>query len=178
MARVHHWLQRSVLLVLEASLLSCAHTPAPHVAGGLPAVPDPTSGEPVTAAMAVRPERASAGETVELIVYVRIAKAHYLHAPVDSDDHFLAVAMEDMLPEGVEAAGAWKLPPPEVGTGTSLVYRDSLIVRRQLRVSPRVAPQTLLLSGGFHYQACTDDLCWPPGMVEVSVPLVIQAKGR
>ena len=178
-----HWLRNVIPVALAATALSCAHAPGPpNVAQSspinLPSLPEPSPSEPVKAAMTVRPENVSAGDVAELLVYLRIAKAHYLHAPAKSSGYAIAVTMDAVLPDGVEAAGDWIFPPPLKGQGDSLIYRDSLILRRAIRVSSRAAPQTLMLTGSLRFQACTDELCWPPALIQVSAPLVIQSKGR
>ena len=89
------------------------------------AVPDPSPSEPVTAVMTIRPERASVGETVEVLVHIRIASAHFIHAKDDAGGPFVPVVVNTTLPKGVEPVGDWQAPTPEKGRGNSLVYRNS-----------------------------------------------------
>lgn len=128
--------------------------------------------------MVIRPESAKAGQTVELLVAVRIASAHYLHAADDSDTTFVPVAMSLVLPDGIEAVGEWQFPAPISVHGHSMGYRESIFLRRSLKVLPTALPQTLRLMGALHYQACTDELCWPKGTMELSAPLTIQSQTR
>ena len=58
--------------------------------------------------MTIRPERASVGETVELLVHIRIARAHFIHAKDDAGGPFVPVAVKATLPEGVEPIGDWQ----------------------------------------------------------------------
>src|SRR4051794_1190281 len=57
-------------------------------------VPDPSPSEPVKAAMAFRPASVSAGGTAELVVSIRIARAHYLHAARDAGGKFTPLGIE------------------------------------------------------------------------------------
>ena len=141
-------------------------------------VPDPSPGEPVTAAMTIQPNRAAIGETVEVLVRVRIASAHFIHAPGEAGGPFVPVAVNVTLPAGVEPVGDWQLPPPEKGRGNSLVYRDSVVLRRSLKVVSSSAPETLTVTGELRYQVCTDELCWPQGKLQLSAPLTIHSPRR
>ena len=145
---------------------------------GLPLILDPSASEPVTATMVVRPASAVAGGEVELLVYARVARAHYLHAATNSREPFAPVTMNLTCPDGLEVMSDWQFPPPERGPGNSLVYRDSIVLRRSLRVLPNIAAQTLLVTAELRYQACTDELCWPPTAIELSTPLPIQIQRR
>jgi len=56
-------------------------------------VPDPSPSIPVVAAMKLDPPTAVAGESAELAVYVRVARAHYIHASGDRDSAFSPIEM-------------------------------------------------------------------------------------
>ena len=139
------------------------------------AVAEPSPSAPVTASMACRPARVKGETTVELLVTVRIARAHYLHAEADHGGTFTPLGMEATLPAGIEFVGDWIFPPPEAGRAGVPVYRNSVLLRRSLRVAfPTL--KTLSVTGILRYQACNDELCWPPGKMELSAPLSIQTE--
>jgi hypothetical protein len=142
------------------------------------AISDPSPSEPVTAAMKIRPDSATAGETVEILVHARIARGHYLHATSDPGETFVAVAMGATIPNEIETLGDWQLPAPEVGQGNALVYRNSIVLRRSLKLLSSAPPQTLTIVGELQYQVCTDELCWPTGKMKLSAPLVIRPNRR
>ncbi len=142
------------------------------------AVPDPSPSEPVTAVMTIQPKCASVGETVEVLVHIRIASAHFIHAKDDSGGPFVPVTVKTTLPEGVEPIGDWQIPTPEKGRANALIYRDSVLLRRSLRVVSRAEPENLTVVGELQYQVCTDELCWPKGKMKLSAPLVIQSQPR
>ena len=141
-------------------------------------VPDPSPSEPVTAAMRIDPQGASAGDSVELLVYVRIARAHFVHAAHPTDRVFAPVEMTVALPEGITAQGEWRFPPPEHGRGDSLVYRNSMLLRRRLKVTANASLQTVVANGELSFEVCSDELCWPLRKIELSAPLTIQPKRR
>lgn len=143
-----------------------------------PSVPDPSPSEPVTAVMTLRPASVSAGETFELLVSVRIAGGHFVHTGDDPRETFVPLGMDLTLPEGVDALGDWQLPTPDLGRGNDLVYRKSVELRRSLKVASTAPAQSLVITGALRYQACNDELCWPPGKLELSVPLIIRSPAR
>jgi hypothetical protein len=134
----------------------------------------PALEEPVTATMKFRPESLSAGEAAELLVAVRIAPAHYVHAANNPGEPWVPLAMNVSLPDGVEFSEDWQLPTPEKGHGDALVYRNSVLLRRALRVGAQFAPRNVRISGKLRYQACNDELCWPTRTMELSATLSIR----
>jgi len=115
---------------------------------------------------------------VEVLVHIRIAGAHFIHAQDDPGGPFVPVTVNARLPEGVEPIGNWHFPTPDKGRGNTLVYRDSLTLRRTLRVVSGSAPATLTVIGELQYQVCTDELCWPLGKIELSARLTIESQPR
>ncbi len=92
-------------------------------------VPEPSPNEPVTAVMAIRPVHASVGESVEVLVYIRIASAHVIHAKDDARGPYFPLDVTTTLPQGVEPNGDWRFPKPQSWHGNSPVYRDSVVLR-------------------------------------------------
>ena len=142
------------------------------------AVPDPSPSEPVTAVITVQPERASAGETIEAVVRIRIAGGHFIHAKDEARSPFIPLTMNMTLPDGLEPLGDWQFPAPEKGRGQSLIYRESVLLRRSLRVVSSSEPKTLTVMGELQYQVCTEEICWPKGKLKLSAPLMIQSPRR
>jgi hypothetical protein len=139
---------------------------------------DPSLSDPVTATMQVRPPTATAGETVELLVYVRIAGGHYVHGPSSTEGPFKPIAVDMDLPDALEAIGDWGFPHPEKALSGEPIYRDSLLLRRSLRVRSNAQPQTAIVDAELHYQACNDELCWPPRKLSLSATCEIQSERR
>ncbi len=143
--------------------------PAPLDALAPPDVPEPSPSEPVKAVMACRP---SGRDKAELLVAVRIARAHYLHAEADHGGIFTPLKIEASLPPGVEFDGDWIFPAPEAERLP--VYRTSVLLRRFLKVTS--PPPSRHVTVVLRYQACNDELCWPPGKLELSAPIPTQAE--
>lgn len=141
-------------------------------------VPDPSPSEPVKAVMEFRPGSVSAGAEGELVVSIRIARAHYLHAKADPGGKFTPLGIEVELPSGIAGTRDWQFPPPETGRTGAPVYRERVLLRRPLRVKSSAAARSLVITGKLRYQACTEDLCWPPRTLELSAPVSIQPMSR
>ena len=116
--------------------------------------------------------RPSGRSTAELLVVVRIARAHYLHAEADHGGTFTPLRIEASLPPGAEFDGDWDYPAPEAGRVPA--YRNTVLLRRSLKMTSPTPSQDA--TGVLRYQACNDELCWPPGKLELSAPLAIQAE--
>jgi hypothetical protein len=149
-----------------------ARVPAPDPSQ---AVPEPSPSEPVKAVMACRPASHPDGATGELVVVARIARAHYLHAEADQGGTFTPLSIHAALPPGVEFVGDWSFPAPEHGRGGLPIYRDSVLLTRALKVTGPLPPSRVV-TGVLRYQACNDELCWPPGKLELSASIPFQAE--
>lgn len=142
------------------------------------AAPEPSASNPVTAIMTIDPPGAFVGETVEVRIHIRIASAHFIHAKDDARGPFVPVEVKTELPAGVEPAGEWQFPTPETGREQALVYRDSVVLRRSLRVVSCIQPATPKLLALVQYQVCNDEVCWPKGKLELTAALTIQPPRR
>ncbi len=141
-------------------------------------IADPSTSDPVTATMTIQPRLASVGDTVEVLVRIRIASAHFIHATDDTGGPYLPVTMNATFPSGLEPIGDWQFPPAENGRGSSRVYRHSVVLRRLVRVSSGSTAQSLTVPGELEYQVCTDEVCWPRGKLELFARLEIQSQRR
>jgi hypothetical protein len=155
-----------------------AYTAGVATDADLLSVPEPSPSEPVTAAMKIRSESAPSAGTFEILVFVRIARAHYLHAANKSGEPFIPVSINLPLPQGFEALGDWQFPPPEKTKANTLGFRNSIVLRRSLKVLSTAPSQTMIVTGELRYQVCTDELCWPPGKIELTSPLPIRSQPR
>lgn len=139
---------------------------------------NPSPSDPISAAMKIRPEKLAAGETAEILVYARIAAGHYVYAANNSTGVFAPTTVKVTLPSDVEALGDWQFPAPEWRNGDAFVYRNSFLARRSIKVLAGAAPRTETIAGELHYQACNDELCWPPDKADMRATLVIGSKRR
>jgi len=142
-------------------------------------VTEPSPSNPVVAAMKFNPPTARPGGASELLIYVRIARAHYVHASSEAKSTFSPLKVSMQLPKELQGQGSWHYPQPDSkkSSGES-VYRNALLLRLPIKIASDVPASTLEANGKLSFQVCTDELCWPLQSVDVSAPLIIQsAKG-
>lgn len=135
-----------------------------------PVAPEPSRSDPVKAVMECR---ATGGDTADLLIALRIAGTYYIHAEADHGGTFTPLKVEMTPPAGVEFVGDWQFPPPTKERGIE-IYRTSVLLRRTVKLAP--ATGSPKVAGVLRYQACNDELCWPPGKLELSAPLPTQAE--
>jgi hypothetical protein len=136
-------------------------------------IAEPSPHEPVTAAMKLEPSSPTPGAEAELLVYVRIARAHFVHAAKATQQVFAPVEISVSLPPELEAQGDWRYPTAEIDRSGSPVYRNSILLRRPLRVSADADAHTYVVVGEIKCQVCTDEICWPLKRIDLSTSFTI-----
>jgi len=119
-----------------------------------------------------------AGEKFEILVRVEIAGAHHIYASNVAGKPFIPTTLDVTLPRGVEALGKWIGPEPTRRRNGELVYTDSVLFHRSLKVRANVPPGLLSIKGELQYQACTEELCWPPRTIQLSSSISVQSPKR
>jgi Thiol:disulfide interchange protein len=140
-------------------------------------LPEPSPSNPVVVAMKVYPATVAPGGNVELLVYLRIARAHYMHCSSGRNSNYSPVEVNVELPKDLKAQGNWRYPQPESTVGDEPVYRNALLLRLPVAVASKTPESKLNVSGKLSFQVCTDELCWPSQSVEISAPIIIQLAG-
>jgi len=172
----------AVLLLLLVLLTGCASRMTAENresgTGAERALSKPSSSRPVTAAMQPAPSEVRAGGTFEILVQVEIAGGHHLYASNMVGQPFVPATLDVRLPHGVEALGDWIGSVPTRGRNGGFVYTDSALFRRLLKVHSNVPAGMLSIRGELHYQACTEELCWPPRVIQLSSSLRVYSSKR
>jgi hypothetical protein len=110
---------------------------------------------------------------LEILVRARIAGGHHIYGTNVVGKAFTPTRVDLALPAGIEPAGDWEAPPTSRAADGEFIYTDSVVFRRNVRARPDLAPGKVRLEGELHYQACTDELCWPPKTVHLSATLTV-----
>lgn len=142
----------------------------------LPAVPPPSRVEPVTAAMAFDRSIAFPGQSLDLLVQVRIAGGHHIYGTRLSSGPFLPTTLSLDLPVELEPLGDWVVPRPTVAKGGERIYRDSVQFRRRVRVSLNAPAKQVSIKGELQFQACNEELCRPPETIALSASVAVVSK--
>jgi len=144
---------------------------------GFPA-PEPSRTEPVTAAMKADRDTVHAGESFEVLVRVRIAAGHHIYSTNTIDGPFTPTTLDLILPAELEPVGKWVAPKPTTTKTGDRIYSDSILFRRSLKVRLNTLPGLLSIKGELRCQACTEELCWPPGKIGVSTTVAVVSKTK
>ena len=141
-------------------------------------VAEPSRIEPVTAAMKVDRETVRAGESFEVLVRVRIAAGHHIYSSNTLGGPFTPTTLDLILPADLEPVGKWGAPRPTTTKTGERIYSDSILFRRSLKVRLNTPPGPLSIKGELRYQACNEELCWPPGKIGVSTSVAVVSKTK
>jgi len=133
----------------------------------------PSHAEPVTAAMMTDCQTTRAGETLELSVRVRIAGGYHIYSNRPPHGPFSPTTLVLRLPEELEAVGDWLASSPTTTKTGEEVYIESVLFRRRLKVRSNAGHKVLSIKADLLYQACNDELCWPPGKIRLSASVAV-----
>lgn len=170
----------SALLVLFVAVLAgCSPPVVPQTVEVASTVPSESSrlssGQPVMGTMTSWPDRLQAGAVFELRVSVKIASAHHIYASNALGSPFVPATLNVALPDGVEDLGTWTGPEPKRSRGGEYIYTDTVEFRRSFKLQTNVPPGSMSIRGEFHFQACTDELCWPPRTIPLATSLRVNS---
>jgi hypothetical protein len=172
----------AISLLLMVYLSGCSSRVAPKLREPMPdggeTVPKSSIGPPVSGAMSVSSSQAMPGETVEIIVHVEIGATYHIYASNAVAKTVNPTTIDLTLPHGVEALGDWSGPEPTRRRSGELVYTDSVQFRRLLKLHAKVPMGALSIKGTLRYQACTEEICWPPRSIQLSSLLVVHSPNR
>jgi DsbC/DsbD-like thiol-disulfide interchange protein len=118
------------------------------------------------------------GETFEVLVRVRIAAGHHIYAATPKSKAFTGTRVSLVLPSGVEAVSGWSEPAAVQARDGEMVYTNSVSYSRTFKLGSATVASPILLKGKLRYQACNDQLCWPPKTIPFSATLTVQQLSR
>jgi len=126
---------------------------------------------PLTASMEATPGGLMAGRTFQIVVHVTVADAHYIYATNSIGKPFVPTTLDVTFPAGVEAAGPWILPEATRRRNGDLIYTDSISFVLPARLKMNIPSGRRAIAAKLLYQACTEELCWPPRTLELSASI-------
>jgi hypothetical protein len=137
------------------------------------AAPTPTTTDRVTAAAKIHPETASPGDTVTVLVKVRVAPGHYIYALEMSGTRSVATTLETQHSGILRPDGLWLGPEPKVKEDGSRTLSSELLFQRRFTVEHDVPIGSLNLPIKLNFQVCNDALCWPPAKIGLETKLKV-----
>jgi len=142
----------------------------------LPAAPEPSRVEPVTAAMGFDRSSVYPGETLEILVRVRIAGGYHIYGTGSVAGPFSPATLSLELPDALTMAGDWIVPRSTVTRSGESIYTDSVLFRRRVKVKLNALEKRLSIKGELRCQACDEELCRPPGKIALSASVAVVSK--
>ena len=138
-------------------------------------VPDPEASKPVTAVLAVVPEKVAPGTTATLLVKVRILPLHHIYALNKSGSENTPTTLKLQLPKGVALKGAWKAAEAKKAKDKSRIYESEVVFRGTLSVTKAAVPGKHTMKCEMEYQVCNEELCWPPAKLDLATEIEVLA---
>jgi hypothetical protein len=141
-------------------------------------VPTPTGTNRVTAGATVQPSTASPGDTITLIVKVRIAPGHWIYALENSGSGNLpSTLVTPPISAPLRSAGLWSGPESKLKEDGSRTYSGEVLFQRRFVIEPKAGEGTSKLPLTLKYQVCNEAFCWPPATISLETVLkVVRSK--
>jgi hypothetical protein len=169
----------AVILLLLVAIAACSRSasgPAnqTNVSGA--------SNQPVTSVGVVRAAgkavEITAGGSEEAVVKVAVLPGYHVNANPASDTYLKATELEIPAAGGI-SVGFLSYPNPLVkkfafSEKPLAVYEGETSIKVLLKVDKSAKRGTQDLAGKLRVQACDDQVCYPPGIIDVAIPVTIK----
>jgi DsbC/DsbD-like thiol-disulfide interchange protein len=136
---------------------------------------EPTDDHPVMLSAVVRPAAATGGDTVTVAVRMRIAPGWHTYAAAGKGGSAIATHIEETLPDGVKAAGAWQPPKALPQTDGAAHFTGDVVFLREFRLEANLSG-AVELPLKVSFQVCDRERCLPPETVNLTARLEVRAK--
>jgi hypothetical protein len=143
------------------------------------AVAAPTGTNRVTASAIIQPNPASPGDSITVLVKLRIAPGHWIYSMDNSGSANLPTAL--VVPPWVpfRSVGNWRRPEPKSKEDGSKTYSGEVVFQHRFTMEPGAAEVTQKLPITISYQVCSEALCWPPATISLVPELnVVRSQSR
>ena len=151
-----------------------AQDPKPEVKPGLQLLPD----EKFAVRATIEPATARPGETVTLVLDALVDARYHAYGTKETTNLPVELKDEKLQLGGLESGGDAVVPPGEpakqFGVETFPLPHEFRVTKR-LKVPAATKPGALTVKGELDYQLCDDNQCLPPGAIEFSAAVTIEA---
>jgi hypothetical protein len=128
---------------------------------------EPAADRPVSLTAVARPASATEGESVTVAVRMKIAPGWHAYAEAGTGGPTELTRLEETLPEGITAAGPWRLPESRPQRDGSAIYEGDVVFLRTFQLGA-VRPGTVALPLKVSFQVCNQQRCLPPQSVTLT----------
>ena len=120
----------------------------------------------------------AAGTSGEAVVRLVIQKGYHVNANPPTYPYLIATELEIKPSEGV-TVGKVTYPPPLTGTFAFAekplaVYEGTTEIKAELKADKTAPKGNRAVPATLRIQACDDQVCYPPGRVDLQIPVTIK----
>jgi DsbC/DsbD-like thiol-disulfide interchange protein len=120
----------------------------------------------------------TAGNSGEAVVRLAIQKGYHVNANPPTYPYLKATELEIKPGEGV-SVGKVTYPQPvtakfEFAEQPLAVYEGTTQLKAELKAEKGAQPGNRSLSAVLRIQACDDQVCYPPGKIELQIPVTVK----
>lgn len=186
MAGFSRWAVNFKTLAFAISILGSSLAAASCANSSQPATPPnaatPSATRKITSAGVVQAQpqttEISAGESGQAVVRLAIEKGFHVNANPPSFPYLIATELQIKPLEGI-TVGKLEYPPAKTGKFAFseeplAVYEGETEVKAELKVDKSVAVGNRSLNAVLRIQACDDQVCYPPGKIDLQIPVTIK----
>lgn len=126
----------------------------------------------------VQPAEISAGESAEATVRLTIQSGYHVNANPPTFSYLIPTELTITPADGV-SVGALSYPPPinvklSFSEKPLAVYEGDIEIRATLKADKSASPGEYSLASKLRIQACDDQVCYPPGTRDLTIPVRIK----
>jgi DsbC/DsbD-like thiol-disulfide interchange protein len=133
-----------------------------------------------TSVVKVTPEELTLakGASADAVVRIKVQDGYHVNANPASFSYFIPTKL-DVAPAGGVSVDFVTYPDPvtrkfSFADEPLKVYEGDTMVRAKLKAAPAAEIGKHNLSAQLRVQACNDQVCYPPGTIEVTIPVTIK----
>jgi thioredoxin:protein disulfide reductase len=164
------------------AVASCSKAPNNRASESFGLTPTVSEDKKITSAGVVKavPQRVeiSAGGSGELIVHLTIENGYHVNANPPTYPYLKATELVIAPASGI-SAGTVKYPPAlnrkfPFAKQPLAVYEGETEIKAALKADKSATKGQQSLSGILRIQACDDQVCYPPGTIDLTIPVTIK----
>lgn len=119
-----------------------------------------------------------AGASTDAVVHLKIDQGYHINANPATYPYLIATQLDVPKVDGISAAGI-KYPPPlnkkfSFADGPLAVYEGDAEIKVAFVADKTTKRGQTSIPGKLRIQACDDQVCYPPGTIDVWIPVAVK----
>lgn len=163
-------------LLLLVVFTGCTNQPATEVATNTP--PTKRVASETVVRVEAPPVEIDAGASTEALIRLRIDNGYHVNANPASFPYLIATQLDIPQVDGISAAKT-SYPPPlnkkfSFAEGPLAVYEGEAELKVALLADKAAKRGQTSIPAKLRIQACDDQVCYPPGIIDVWIPVTVR----